>query len=346
MIELNPHSIVLFASLVIYIILVSFVMYSRQVRLKRLFAIFLAAGVGISVSSLLMNLRFSYEYMMLWKLLLPLFITWSVVAYAHFIFGYTGESTTRIIKWGYFWLYINFVLVGFGYLTQGLNILNNDIITACYGYVFNSLVFVNDLFLLLLVFYIIGFLKKSTEPEERNRTTYLLVGLCIMVVTGIFKYIMQDLYYIFAGVGCTVNAVIITYTLLRYRLLDIQVIMRKWVVYTGVTVCVTLAYLALLLGLSNLLRLLPPHFGIPATIVMVVFFGYLFNWVKSTLDKAADKLFYGNRYIHRQMLLNFASKTGNLINIREIANALITPLVKTVRANQVGLLLPANNHYT
>jgi len=346
MFELTNYSIVLFASLVIYVILFSFVLYSRQVRLKRLFTVFLAAGVGISAASLLMNLRLPYEHMMFWKMLLPLFMTWSVFAYAHFVIGYAGENTGKIIKWGYSWLAVNLVLVGFGYFTQGLNLLNNQTITVYYGYVLNSLVFVSDLFLLSLVFFVISFLRKATEPEERNRTIYLLVGLCFMAVTGIFKYIMQDLYYVFAAVGCTGNAVIITYTLIRYRLLDIQVIMKKWIVYTGVTVCVTLAYLALLLGLSNLLRLLPPHLGIPATVAMVVLFGYLFNWVKSALDKAADKLFYGSRYAHRQMLLNFASKTGHLINIKEIANALILPLVKTVRANQVGLLLPSNNNYT
>lgn len=347
MFELNNHSIVLFASLVIYVILVSLVLYSRQVRLKKMFTVFLVAGVGTSVTGVLMNLRLPYEHMMFWKMLLPVFMMWSAVAYAHFIMSYAGQSTAKIVKFGYSWLGIILVTVGFGYLTQGLNIFNSKAITAFYGYALNSLVFVNDLFLLLLGFFIIGLLKKAREQEERNRAVCLLAGLSFMFVTGLFKYITQDLYYVLAAIGCTGNAAIVTYTLLRYRLLEIQVIMKKeWVVYTGVTVCVILSYLALLLGLSNLLRLLPAHFGIPAAIIMVVIFGYLFNWVKLALDKAADKFFYGSRYAHRQMLLNFASKTGSLTNIKEIANALIIPLMKTVRAEQVGLLLPANDHYS
>ena len=346
MFELSNYNVVLFASLVIYVILVSFVLYSRQVRLKRLFTVFLVAGIGISTSGLLMTLRLPYENMMFWKMLLPFFMVWSVVAYAHFFTGYAGRNTDKIIKLGYSWLTTIFVLVAFGYLSQGLNLLNDQTITVFYGYVLNSVVLVSDLFLLLHVFFVVKFFRNATEPEERNRTMYLLFGLGFMTLTAVLKYVFQDIYYLFAAVGCTVNAAIITYTMLKYRLLDIQVIMKKWVVYTGVTVCVTLAYLALLLGLSNLLRLLPPHMGIPITIIMVVLFGYLFNWVKSALDKAADKLFYGSRYAHRQMLLNFASKTGHLINIKEIANALILPLVKTVRANQVGLLLPSGIHYT
>ena len=78
---------------------------------------------------------------------------------------------------------------------------------------------------------------------------------------------------------------------------------------------------------------------------MVVLFAFLFNWVKAALDKGADRLFYGKRYVHRQMLLSFASKMSNFINIKEIANALTGPLARAVRARQVGLLLPLKRSY-
>jgi diguanylate cyclase (GGDEF)-like protein/putative nucleotidyltransferase with HDIG domain len=346
MFQLTGQSIIQFTSLIVFVILLSLVFYSKQVRLKRLFATFLIAGMGISITGLLMNLRLPYEQMMFWKMALPLFTTWAIVAYAHFITGYANKETNKVVKWGYSWLCISFVLVSFGYITQGLNVFNNETISVYYSSILNSLIIINDIIMVLTFFLIVKVLKFAEEPEERNRTTYLLAGLSFMIVANGFKYFIQDYYYVLACIGYTGNAIVITYTMLKYRLLDIQVVMKKWIVYTGVTICVTLAYLALLLGLSNLLRLLPPQLGIPATIVMVVMFGYIFNWVKSALDKAADKLFYGSRYVHRQMLINFASKMSNLINMKEIANALIIPLAKTVRAKQVSLLLPCNGRYT
>jgi diguanylate cyclase (GGDEF)-like protein len=204
----------------------------------------------------------------------------------------------------------------------------------------------NDAITIGILFYIANLLKKATEPEDRNRAAYLLAGSLIMIVAGLLKYIVQDLPYAVTQTGYTVNAIIIAYALMKYRLLDMQVLMRKWMVYTGVTICMTLAYLTLLLVLSNLLRLLPPQMGIPATIVLVILFAYLFNWIKAALDKAADKLFYGSRYVNRQLLLSFAGKVSNFINIKEIANELMKPLAKTVRAKQVGLLLPFNEHYS
>jgi len=346
MFQLTTHNIVQFASFIIYTALIAFILYSRQVRLKRLFSFFLMAAAGTSLSSLLLNLRLPYQPSLWLKMLVPLFTTWLIVAYAHFITAYIHRNTRSIIKFGYGWLAITFALVSFGYFTQGLSLLDYGFITTYYGYVVNYLTIVNELIAIAMAFFLIKSLKNAADPEERNRTTYLLAGLGIMIVANILGNVMQGVNYIFFHIGYVGNAIIITYTMLRYRLLDIQILMKKWMVYTFVTICITLAYLALLLILSNLLRLLPPQLGIPATIIMVILFACLFNWVKAALDKGADRLFYGSRYLHRKMLLDFAGKTSTFINIEEIAGALLGPLVKVIKAKQVDLLLPANQQFS
>ncbi len=346
MFQLTSSSIVQFASLIIYIILISLTLYSRQVRLKKQFLIFLIAAAGAGLVSMLTNLRLPYEQLIFWKLLVLPFTTWSIVAYAHFITSFTHQETKKTVTLGYSWLAVIFALAVFGYFTQGLALLDNEIINTYYGQAINALALINEVIPVIMVFFLIRSLKNAADPEERNRTAYLLAGLVFMIVANVFSHTSQGVNYSLSHIGLAVNGLLITYTLLRYRLLDIQLLVKKWMVYTGVTVCVTLAYLALLLGLSNLLRLLPPHLGIPATIVMVVLFAYLFNWVKKAMDKGADRLFYGGRYAHRQTLLNFASKMSNFINMKEIANALVGPLAKAVRAKQVGLLLPTNDHYS
>jgi diguanylate cyclase (GGDEF)-like protein/putative nucleotidyltransferase with HDIG domain len=345
MFQLTSHTIIQFTSLIIYTILLSLVLYAKQIRLKKLFSIFLVAAAGTSLVSLLMNLQLSYEQSAFWKMLMLPFTTWSVVAYAHFMMAFLHQDAKKAYKLGYIWLAITFALLTFGYITDGLALLNSEMMTAFYGQVVYLLTLANELVAVTMGFFLLRSLKNAADPEERNRTAYLLAGLIFMILANILSNILRDTHYTLSHIGLTGNAVLITYALLRYRLLDIQIVMKKWMVYTGVTVCVTLAYLALLLSLSNVLRLLPPHLGIPATVVMVFLFACLFNWVKAALDKGADRLFYGGRYVHRQMLLNFASKMSNFINTKEIANALVGPLAKAVRAKQVSLLLPVNDHY-
>jgi diguanylate cyclase (GGDEF)-like protein/putative nucleotidyltransferase with HDIG domain len=345
MLQLSSHNIIQFSCFIIYATIIVFVLYSRQMKLRKLFLSYLMAAAGMTLSSLLINLQLPYEQLLLWKMLVIVFSTWAIIAYAHFITAYIRQNTRKIVKLGYGWLAVVFTLVSFGYFTQGITFINNQFLTTYYGDVLNALVFVNGFFVIAVGFYLVKSLRNAADPEERNRTAYLLAGLGFMILADILGYVWQDTQYNFSHIGNAVNIIIITYTLLKYRLLDIQKLMKKWMTYTVITVCVTLAYLTLLLVLSNLLRLLPPQMGIPATVIMVIFLAYIFNWVKATLDKGADKLFYGKRYLHRKMLLDFADKTSTFINIEDIANELLGPLVKVIRAKQVDLLLPTNDQY-
>jgi diguanylate cyclase (GGDEF)-like protein/putative nucleotidyltransferase with HDIG domain len=344
MFQLTSHNIVQFVCFIIYAVLIAFILYSKQVRLKRLFAFFLTAAAGASLASLMMNLPLPYEQLLLWKMLIFPFTAWAIVAYCHFAAAFTHKNTGKIIKAGYFWVGITVALVAVGYFTQGTG-TTESASSAYYGYAINAIAYINEFLLVGMMFFLLKALRNAADPEERNRTAYLLAGLGLMILANVLGHILQDTSHTFTYIGYAGNAGIITYTLLRYRLLDIQILMKKWMTYTAVTICITLAYLALLLVLSNLLRLLPPQLGIPATVILVILFACLFNWVKAALDKGADRLFYGNRYLHRKMLLDFAGKTSTFINIEEIANALLGPLVKVIRASQVDLLLPSEDGY-
>ncbi len=345
MLQLSSHNIIQFSCFVIYAIIIAFVLNSKQMKLRKLYLLFLAPAAAACLSGLLTSLRQPYEQLLLWKMLVIPLSAWAVIGYTHFITAYVGHNTRKIVRLGYIWLAVTAALVAFGYFTQGVIFLDNPLITAYYGHILDALVFANAFFALALALLLARALRKAADPEERNRTTYLLAGAGFLVLVYVLGFVLRDAKNTYTSIGLAGNAVIITYTLLKYRLLNINQLMKRWVTYTVITVCVTLAYLAMLLILSNLLRLLPPHLGIPATVIMVVLFAYLFNWLKTTLDRAADRLFYGNRYLHRKMLLDFAEKTSTFINIEDIANALLGPLVRVIRARQVDLLLPANDLY-
>ena len=97
MFQLNGDNIVQFICLIIYAIVISIVLYSRQVRLKKLFTVFIATTIGVSLSSLLMNLQLPYEQFVFWKLSVSLFGLASVVAFAHFIAAYANRDTGKIV---------------------------------------------------------------------------------------------------------------------------------------------------------------------------------------------------------------------------------------------------------
>ena len=119
MLQLNVQSIVQIGSLVVYAILISLVLCSKKVILKKLFTVLLMAASGIGLAGLLTNLKLPYEQLVFWKLAAVLFSTWLVIAYAHFITAYADKNTGKIVKFGYAWLAAAFVIAACGYLIQG-----------------------------------------------------------------------------------------------------------------------------------------------------------------------------------------------------------------------------------
>lgn len=223
MLQLNVQSIVQIGSLVVYAILISLVLCSKKVILKKLFTVLLMAASGIGLAGLLTNLKLPYEQLVFWKLAAVLFSTWLVIAYAHFITAYAGKNTGKVVKFGYAWLAAAFVIVACGYLIQGMNLLDNETVSGAYGYAINGVVIINDAISVAILFFIFNLLKKAAGPEERNRAAYLMAGSIIVVAASVLKYFIQDLPFAVSQVGYAINAIIIAYTLMKYRLLDIQV---------------------------------------------------------------------------------------------------------------------------
>ncbi len=120
---------------------------------------------------------------------------------------------------------------------------------------------------------------------------------------------------------------------------------KKQSTYNVITTLVTLALLVLLLFLVDVLRSLPLQTAIPATIFMAIVFAYLINRVKATMDEGSDIFRYSKRYLYRKMLLDFADKTGTFMNIEELADELLRPLVKAMKVKHADLLLPSDDQF-
>ena len=66
---------------------------------------------------------------------------------------------------------------------------------------------------------------------------------------------------------------------------------------------------------------------------------WLFNPLRMIVQKGVDRLFYGGRYDYRQMVLNFAREMSNVLDLEELAEAMLKSTTKAVHATQASLLL-------
>ena len=96
--------------------------------------------------------------------------------------------------------------------------------------------------------------QRTPSPLIQTRVKYLLVGL-ILVFLGSMANLSDDLQpYPFDMVANAINASLIAYAILRYKLLDISWVIRKGLVYSSLTLAITIVYFVVVSLAINILH--------------------------------------------------------------------------------------------
>jgi PAS domain S-box-containing protein len=131
------------------------------------------------------------------------------------------------------------------------------------------------------------------------------------------------------------------YAIVKYRLMDVEVLFKRGVVYTLASVTVVGLYLAIfLLGTNYLLG--DTHtmvIAVLATMVVVL----VFTPLKSRIQVEIDRLFYRERYNYRRALLAFSQDLNADLDLDHLSQRLVERIRDTFEVEKVSLLVPVEN---
>ena len=135
--------------------------------------------------------------------------------------------------------------------------------------------------------------------------------------------------------------------LIRYRLMDVEVIVKRSLVYTAVILAIFTIY-ATLIRLAGIvfLDIAARHnmiIAMLATIVVVL----LFSPVKSAIQNALDRAFYRDKYDYRRALVGFARDLNSDLDLDRLGERLVARVRDTFVIDRMALLLvdEASGHY-
>ncbi|MEO6578655.1 MAG: hypothetical protein ABIO99_07145 [Candidatus Limnocylindria bacterium] len=126
--------------------------------------------------------------------------------------------------------------------------------------------------------------------------------------------------------------------ILRYRLYDIDVIIRRTLVYGALTLVLGAAYVGSVLGLQALLSPFTANNG-PAVAVSTLAVAALFGPVRRRTQGVVDRRFYRSRYDAQRILEAFASRLRDEVDIDSLADALRDATHSTVRPASASVWL-------
>ncbi len=342
---MNSYTIVQFLTLIVYLVLIVLVLRQKRAKLKNVFIIYLLASMMWSLSSFMNHADFSLSQWLFWSKVTPFAALWSVIAYTHFICTFLNTNARRVANLGYGLLFFVVVLISLGYIPRSVQNLGVTNVYNDYGPWLYLLTLGGACFIGTAIFYLIISYRKSRSPEHRNRIVYLLVGVSFLIVFGILFEILPQQKYALDHIGHLGNAVVITYAILRYKLFDIKLVVRKGLVYSGISAFITAAYLFVILILYRVLESWAGGAGLIPIFALSLLMAWFFNPIRIFIEKGVDRLFYGKRYDYRETVLSLIRRMTGVLDLKELANAMLKPIIGAVRVNQVSLLLPQENEF-
>ncbi len=209
------------------------------------------------------------------------------------------------------------------------------------------------------IFFILGsallirtFLR-SQKPLLRQQLKWIIWGLAFSVLPFaalyIFPFVSQirtsPMVEAFAYGPLMLIPLSFGYSIVRYRLMDVDVIMRRSFVHVMAIIAVAAIYMAVLLGAVDLVKFIWAeadlnYWGTKIVVVAVMLLvTMVFAPIKNKLQEWADRLFYGERYTLRTQLQEFGRTLAQTTALPRLLDSLVRRLSEVLPINKIAIFI-------
>jgi diguanylate cyclase (GGDEF)-like protein/putative nucleotidyltransferase with HDIG domain len=183
--------------------------------------------------------------------------------------------------------------------------------------------------------------KVLTDPVRRNQILYLLIGLSTMILFSFSTLTEVGKKYPLVHLGGVFNAGILTYAVLRHRLLDMRIAFRRGLGWLGLIFAAVAVYILLLFLIHLVTAFQPLSVTLALNTVAAVVVILLAYWLRGFFVKSADKFFFKESYSYRQKLNEFVKhELTSVSDLKELSEQLLPLLTKGLYCERAYLLLP------
>jgi PAS domain S-box-containing protein len=131
--------------------------------------------------------------------------------------------------------------------------------------------------------------------------------------------------------------------IIRYRLMDVEIILKRLLIYTSAVAAIVAIYVLILRASGGyLVEGETQHRWIIAFLATVVVI-LLAKPVKDGLQNAIDRAFYRDRYDYRRALVGFARELNSDLDLNRLADRMVTRVRETIELDRMAFLLATDD---
>lgn len=190
--------------------------------------------------------------------------------------------------------------------------------------------------------------RRQATPLRRQQLKWLTRGTLLTVIPLTALYIIPYLAGIpvsglltrITGVCLLFLPLMFSWAIVRYRLMDVDLIFKRGVTYTLATAALVGVYFAAIAVAADLVHKRLPSAGVWVLIAVIIITAQLFEPLKRVIQNRVDRVFDRRRYDYRQTLIEFGRGLSSQTDLRTLLSLIVDHLPKTLLVERVGIFFP------
>jgi two-component system, NtrC family, sensor kinase len=185
-------------------------------------------------------------------------------------------------------------------------------------------------------------LRHADDPIVRRQLTWLRNGAVVGI--GPFAVLYVIPYLLGAVPTHATNLAVLSlplipltwaYAILRYRLMDVDIIFQEGYVYTLATVCVLGIFYGVIFSVSK-----TGDLSGTAMLALILIAAFVFQPIRKWIQEQLDRYyFYKDRYDYRRTLIEFARELGSPTDLGEMLETVSDRLIRTLGIRHVAFFI-------
>lgn len=192
--------------------------------------------------------------------------------------------------------------------------------------------------------------RKAEDPIVRQQLKWLrngmLFGFAPFAVLNAIPFILDlpfspslTVWSNYAVVTLPLIPLTIAIAIVRYRLMDVDVIFRRGYAYTLATILVLAAFYGVVFSLGSLVQKNFKDLGNTGLIVVMLIATFLFQPLRNWIQERLDRYFYRDRYDYRRTLIEFARELNSETDLDHMLRSVADRLMQTLSIRHVAFFL-------
>jgi PAS domain S-box-containing protein len=134
-----------------------------------------------------------------------------------------------------------------------------------------------------------------------------------------------------------------SWAIVRYRLMDVDLIFKRGVTYTLATAALAGLYFGVVGITSEMIHTRYPSFGVWGPIVAIMVVGLSFDPLKRMIQGRVDRIFDQKSFDYRETLIDFGRSLNSQTDLRALVDSIVERLPQTLLVTRVAVFLAADD---